>query len=112
VLTHPSSVDTIPTSGNQEDHVSMGWTSMRKLHDVARNVRSILSVEIVCAAQGLDYRASTAAPSDAVAAVHKVLRAAVPGMVVDREVASQLASAEGLMPELVAAAESVTGPLA
>jgi histidine ammonia-lyase len=112
VLTHPSSVDTIPTSGNQEDHVSMGWTSVRKLHDVARNVRSILAVEIVCAAQGLDFRASVATSSEALAAVHKALRGAVPAMETDREVAPQLTATEALLPELVAAAESVTGPFA
>ena len=58
VLAHPSSVDTIPTSGNQEDHVSMGWTSMRKLREVVANVRSVLAVEILAAAQAIDFRAS------------------------------------------------------
>ncbi len=46
VLAHPASVDTIPTSGNQEDHVSMGWTSVRKLREVVANVRAVLAVEI------------------------------------------------------------------
>ena len=45
VLAHPASVDTIPTSGKQEDHVSMGWTSVRKLRDVVANVRACLAVE-------------------------------------------------------------------
>lgn len=112
VLAHPSSVDTIPTSGNQEDHVSMGWTSMRKLHDVLANVRRVLAVELVCAAQGLDLRAEVAAPSPAVGAVHALLRRQVPAMDVDREVAPQLAAVERLLPELVAAAQAVVGPLA
>lgn len=111
VLSHPSSVDTIPTSGNQEDHVSMGWTSMRKLRDVVRNVRSVLAVELVCAAQAIDLRADTAAPSPAVGAAHQRLRAAVPAMDVDREVAPQIAAVDELLPELVAAAEDVAGPL-
>jgi histidine ammonia-lyase len=111
VLAHPSSVDTIPTSGNQEDHVSMGWTSMRKLRDVVRNVRSVLAVEMVCAAQAIDLRADTASPSPAVAAAHAVLREQVPAMNVDREVAPQLAAVDALLPELVAAAEGVAGPL-
>jgi histidine ammonia-lyase len=111
VLAHPSSVDTIPTSGNQEDHVSMGWTSMRKLRDVVRNVRSVLAVEMVCAAQAIDLRADTAAPSPAVAAAHAVLREHVPAMNVDREVAPQLAAVDALLPELVAAAEGVAGSL-
>ncbi len=111
VLTHPSSVDTIPTSGNQEDHVSMGWTSMRKLHDVVANVRSVLAVEIVCAAQGLDLRGHVAAPSPAIAAVHARIRSAVPRMDSDREMAPQLAAVEDMLIDLVEVAESVTGPL-
>src|SRR5262249_11342823 len=63
VLAHPASVDTIPTSGKQEDHVSMGWTAVRKLRDVVGNVRPCLAVEICCAAQGIDLRASVAEPS-------------------------------------------------
>ncbi|MBO0774452.1 MAG: histidine ammonia-lyase, partial [Actinobacteria bacterium] len=49
VLAHPASVDTIPTSGKQEDHVSMGWTAVRKLRDVVANVRTCLAVELCCA---------------------------------------------------------------
>jgi histidine ammonia-lyase len=111
VLTHPASVDTIPTSGNQEDHVSMGWGAVRKLREVVAGVRSVLAVELVCATQGIDLRADVAAPGAATAAVHQRLRADVPRMDVDREVSSQLMAADGLLPELVAAAESVTGPL-
>jgi histidine ammonia-lyase len=111
VLTHPASVDTIPTSGNQEDHVSMGWGGVRKLRQVVAGVRSVLAVELVCAAQGLDLRADVAAPGPATSAVHARLRAEVARMDVDREVAPQLAAAEHLQPELVAAAEGVVGPL-
>jgi histidine ammonia-lyase len=111
VLAHPSSVDTIPTSGNQEDHVSMGWTSMRKLRDVVRNVRSVLAVEMVCAAQAIDLRADVAEPSPAVGAAHALLREHVPTMSVDREVAPQIAAVDVLLPALVEAAESVAGPL-
>jgi len=112
VLSHPSSVDTIPTSGNQEDHVSMGWTSMRKLRDVVRNVRNVLTVELVCAAQAIDLRADLAQPSPAVAAAHSLLREQVPAMNVDREVAPQLHAVDKMLAELVAAAEGVAGPLA
>lgn len=111
VLAHPASVDTIPTSGNQEDHVSMGWTSMRKLGEVVANVRFVLAIELVIAAQGIDFRAGIAAPSPVVAAVHATLRNKVPGMLTDRPVADQLAAAAELLPDLVAAAESVVGPL-
>src|SRR5215467_9432285 len=67
VLAHPASVDTIPTSGKQEDHVSMGWTAVRKLREVVANVRTCLAVEILCAAQGIDLRAGIAGPSQPLA---------------------------------------------
>ena len=55
VLAHPASVDSIPTSGNKEDHVSMGMSAALKLRQVLRNVRRILAIELLCAAQGLDF---------------------------------------------------------
>ena len=112
VLAHPASVDTIPTSGNQEDHVSMGWHAVRKLRDVVANVRSVLAVELVVAAQALDLRAGIAAPGAGTGAVHARLRADVPRMDVDREVAPQLRAADAALEDVVAVAESVTGPLA
>lgn len=111
VLAHPSSVDTIPTSGNQEDHVSMGWTSMRKLREVVSNVRSVLAVEILAAAQAIDFRASVAAPGTASGAAHGVVRAAVSPMDTDREVAAQIAAVDRLLPEIVAAVEGAVGGL-
>jgi histidine ammonia-lyase len=111
VLAHPASVDTIPTSGNQEDHVSMGWTAARKLRDVATNVRAVLAVELLCAAQGIDFRGDIAPPGAGVRAVHARLRESVPSMPEDRNVADQLRAVDRLIPELVAAAEAVTGPL-
>jgi len=111
VLTHPASVDTIPTSGNQEDHVSMGWGAVRKLRDVVAGVRSVLAVELICAAQGIDLRADVAAPGAVTAAVHGRLRDAIPRMDTDREVGSQITTADRLLVELVDAAESVSGPL-
>lgn len=104
VLAHPASVDTIPTSGNQEDHVSMGWTAMRKLREVVANVQQVLAIEMIVAAQGIDFRADIAPPSPAVAAVHAALRRAVPPMVTDRVVADQIAAVASLIPDLVAAA--------
>jgi histidine ammonia-lyase len=56
VLSHPASADTIPSSANVEDHVSMGVTSALKLCDVAENLRQILALELFCAAQGVDFR--------------------------------------------------------
>ena len=56
VLSHPASVDTIPTSANVEDHVSMGVTSALKLRRILDNVERILAIELLCAAQGVDFR--------------------------------------------------------
>ena len=59
VLAHPASVDTIPTSANVEDHVSMGCTAALKLRDISANVERILALELMAAAQGIDFRKET-----------------------------------------------------
>ncbi|CUS99345.1 Aromatic amino acid lyase, partial [Candidatus Kryptobacter tengchongensis] len=55
VLAHPASVDSIPTSANQEDHNSMGSISAQKAYRVLKNVQTVLAIEIMCAAQGIDF---------------------------------------------------------
>lgn len=60
VLAHPASVDTIPTSANVEDHVSMGLTAALKLRQVLENVEHILALELLAAAQGIDFRRASA----------------------------------------------------
>ena len=111
VLAHPASVDTIPTSGKQEDHVSMGWTAVRKLREVLANVRTCLAVEILCAAQGIDLRAQIAAPSEPLAAVHATVRERVPMMDIDREVAGQMAAVSELLPDICRTAAARCGGL-
>src|SRR6266581_4912970 len=115
VLAHPASVDTIPTSGKQEDHVSMGWTAARKLREVVANVRACLAVEVLCAAQGLDLRAAgeswRAAPAAPIRAVHAEIRAHVPAMLTDREVAEQISAVDGLLPHLTRTAAAHCGGL-
>lgn len=54
-LCHPASVDSIPTSTDKEDHVSMGVTAGRKLHEVIKNVQHCLAIELLCNTQGLDF---------------------------------------------------------
>jgi histidine ammonia-lyase len=112
VLAHPASVDSIPTSGNQEDHVSMGWTAGLKLRRVLDNVRRTLAIEALCAAQAIDLRAPLR-PGAPVAAVKGRLREEVPALDADRYLAPDLAAVERLVAsgELVAAAEGVAGPL-
>ena len=112
VLAHPASVDSIPTSGNQEDHVSMGWTAGLKLRRVIANVRRALAIEALCAAQAIDLRAPLR-PGAAVAAVLDRVRSQVPALDEDRYLAPDLAAVERLVADgtLVAAAEEVVGPL-
>jgi histidine ammonia-lyase len=111
VLAHPASVDTIPTSGKQEDHVSMGWTAVRKLREVVSNVRTCLAVEVCCAAQGIDLRAEIAPPSEPLRTVHAAIRERVPMMAVDREVSEQITTVDDLLPELVDVAAARCGGL-
>ena len=63
VLAHPASVDTIPTSANVEDHVSMGCTAARQARQIIDNVSHILTIELMAAAQGIDFRREVLGPS-------------------------------------------------
>jgi histidine ammonia-lyase len=83
VLAHPSSTDSVPTSGGKEDHVSMGMTGALKLRQIMTNLEFILAIEMMCAAQGLDYRLPLL-PSPAVAEAHAKIRAVVPHLHEDR----------------------------
>jgi histidine ammonia-lyase len=56
VLAHPASVDSIPTSANQEDHVSMGATAALKVQQILRNTETVLAIELLCAAEGIEHR--------------------------------------------------------
>lgn len=83
VLAHPASVDSITTSANQEDHVSMGTHACRKLRQVVANAQYVLAVELLAAAQALDFRAPLQAGAGA-AAAHKHVRTLVPHLEEDR----------------------------
>jgi histidine ammonia-lyase len=65
VLAHPASVESIPTSGLQEDHVSMGWGAARKLYTILTNTARVIAVELMCAAQGVEQRSQNPAPGTA-----------------------------------------------
>jgi histidine ammonia-lyase len=112
VLAHPAGVDSIPTSGSQEDHVSMGWLSGLKLRQVIPKVRTVLAIEAICAAQAIDLQAPLEAARGTRAAV-AALREAVPFLEHDREVAEDIRRAEGLLGEdaLAGAADQVVGQL-
>lgn len=77
VLCHPSSVDSIPTSLGQEDHVSMGSISALNLLKVYENVETVLAIELFTAAQALDFR-KPLKPGDGVEKAHKTIREAIP----------------------------------
>ena len=77
VLAHPASVTNLPTSGNKEDHVSMGMTAAIKFAQVVRNVEIILAIELMCAAQGLDFL-KPLRPSPKLAEAHARVRERVP----------------------------------
>jgi len=111
-LASPASVDSIPSSAMQEDHVSMGWGAARKLRSALANLRRILAVELVTAARAIDLRAPLQA-SPATAAAIAELRRSVPGPEADRFLAPELAAAEELLQGagLVDAVTAVVGEL-
>jgi histidine ammonia-lyase len=111
-LAHPASVDSIPSSAGQEDHVSMGMTAARHAREVVANAEVVVALEALAAAQALDLRAPLA-PGEATAAVHRALRARVPFVEHDRGFGPDIELAVSLVRDgtLVAAAEAVTGPL-
>ena len=111
-LAHPASVDTVPTSANREDHVSMGVTAARHASFIVQNVLRVLAIELVCAAQGLDC-GEKLAPGRGVAAAYEVIRRRVPPLEGDRFLAPDLRAAEEMIVsgELLAAVERATGPL-
>ena len=112
-LAAPASVDSLPTSAMQEDHVSMGWGAARKLRRVIANLRRILAVEWVAAARGVELRAPLQ-PAAGTGAAVSLLRDRVPGPGPDRWLSPELAAAEQLLADeaLVPAVEAVSGPLA
>ena len=95
-LAHPRRVDTIPTSANQEDHVSMGATSALHLREVVDRTETVLAIEALCAAQGLDFRAPLR-PGAGVARAHARLRALVPHLDEDRPPADDIAEVRELV---------------
>jgi histidine ammonia-lyase len=111
-LAHPASVDSIPSSAGQEDHVSMGMTAARHAREVVANAETVVALEALGAAQALDLRAPLE-PGPATRAAVATLRAAVPFYEADREFGPDIEAAIELVRsgELAAAAETVTGPL-
>ncbi|MEU8828616.1 histidine ammonia-lyase [Streptomyces sp. NPDC048636] len=113
-LAVPASVDSIPSSAMQEDHVSMGWSAARKLRTAVDNLSRVLAVELVAATRGVELREGLQ-PAPATRAVLAAVRAAgVEGPGGDRYLAPDLAAADAFVRsgKLAEAVETVTGPLA
>ncbi len=100
VLTHPASADSIPTSANQEDHVSMGSIAAHHARRVLEHSERILALELICAAQGLDLRLDLqpgAAAGSGVAEAHARIRSVVRRLESDREPGADIAAATQLV---------------
>lgn len=91
VLAHPSSTGTIPTDGGKEDHVSMGMTGALKLRQIVENVERIVAIELMCAAQALEFRRPLKS-SAKLEAVHDAIRKVVPRLEQDRVLAGDIES--------------------
>lgn len=118
VLCHPGSVDSIPTSANQEDHNSMGSISAQKAWRVLRNAQTVLAIELLCAAQGLDFARTYkgSAPLNAgkgVEAAYQVVRSVARPVVRDRVLHEDIERLQALTrsDKLITAVERVTGIL-
>src|SRR3712207_4139049 len=112
-LAVPASVDSIPSSAMQEDHVSMGWSAARKLRRSVDGLQTVVAIELLTAARALDLRAPLE-PSPATAAVVGMLRTAgVEGPGPDRHLAPEIETAVGLVRSgaVLEAVEDVIGEL-
>eukprot|EP00727_Mastigamoeba_balamuthi_P006491 m51a1_g2462 putative histidine ammonia-lyase (533) ;mRNA; r:22027-23838 len=111
VLAHPAVVDSIPTSANQEDHVSMGTIAARKCHEVLINVGTVVAIEILAAAQGLEFHEHK--PAAGTAAAHGVVRSKVPKLDKDRVLATDIEAVGRLVRAgtIVDAVEKAVGTL-
>jgi len=112
-LAHPASVDSLPTSANQEDHVSMATFAARRLGEMAANSATIVGIELLAAAQGIDFHRPLAT-SPRLAPVHGRLRERVPFYEVDRILAPDIAAATELVAsgELSAGCRDLVAPVA
>ncbi|MCG8632223.1 MAG: histidine ammonia-lyase [Desulfobacterales bacterium] len=112
VIAHPASVDSIPTSANKEDHVSMGAVAARKCRDIVENVEEVIAIELLCAAQGIDLFTNLKAGNGTIAA-YETIRGEVDYMKEDRFLSADIAKVKALLRsgEIVKAVEDKVGTL-
>jgi histidine ammonia-lyase len=96
VLSHPASIDSIPTSANKEDHVSMGTISARKCREIVGNVENVIAIELLCGAQALDLFTNMK-PGLGTLAAYRAIRQAVPHLEKDRIISPDIAAVKQLM---------------
>ncbi len=112
VLAHPASVDSIPTSANKEDHVSMGAWAARKCRSIVENTEEVIAIELLCGAQAIDLFTNFKA-GDGTLAAYEMIRSRVDYMKEDRLLATDIAKVKALLREgsIVKAVEAKVGTL-
>ena len=96
VLSHPACVDSIPTSANKEDHVSMGTISARKLREIVRNAEYVIAIELLCGAQAMDLFTNMK-PGEGTLIAYKIIRDQVPHLEKDRIISKDIETMVHLM---------------
>ncbi|MGE7092463.1 histidine ammonia-lyase [Lysinibacillus sp. NPDC048646] len=104
VLAHPSSVDSIPTSGNQEDHVSMGTTSARQVRQIVHNAARVIAIEMICASQAIHLDRAEKQLASATSQFLQKVRAICPPLTTDQPIGDEI---EALAKYLLASDELV-----
>jgi len=96
VLSHPACVDSIPTSANKEDHVSMGTISARKLREIVRNTEHVIAIELLCGAQAMDLFTNMK-PGEGTLIAYKIIRDEVPHLEKDRIISKDIETMVNVM---------------
>ena len=96
VLSHPASVDSIPTSANKEDHVSMGTIAARKCRDIVENTANVIAIELLCATQAMDLFTNLK-PGSGTMAAYTIIRQKIPHLDTDRIIAADIATIRRLI---------------
>jgi len=112
VLSHPACVDSIPTSANKEDHVSMGTISARKLREIVRNTEHVIAIELLCGAQAMDLFTNMK-PGEGTLIAYKIIRDEVPHLEKDRIISKDIETIVHLMRsgKIIEEIERVVGKL-
>jgi histidine ammonia-lyase len=112
VLAHPASVDSIPTSANKEDHVSMGTIAARKCREIVANAENVVAIELLCAAQALDLFTNLK-PGEGTLAAYQVIRGPIAHLENDRFLAADIDAMRALMRsgDILRAVEEKAGAL-